>query len=72
MDVTGLTDKEIQEKVRNAYFLFLELEKELTKQMEPEEAKEMAKKLIKDEIVKNYNKKEKITLRKIKNYEISS
>lgn len=60
MDVTGLTDKEIQEKVRNAYFLFLELEKELTKQMEPEEAKEMAKKLIKDEIVKNYNKKEKI------------
>jgi hypothetical protein len=60
MDVTGLTDKEIQEKVRNAYFLFLELEKELTKQMEPEEAKEMAKKLIKDEIVKNDNKKEKI------------
>jgi hypothetical protein len=60
MDVTGLTDKEIQERVRNAYFLFLELEKELSQQMEPEEAKEVAKNLIKDEIIKQDKCKEKI------------
>jgi len=52
MDVTGLTDQQIQKKVLEAYKIFQEIEKELEMHVSPEDAKEMAKNLVKSELAK--------------------
>ena len=57
MDVTGLTEKQIQKKVESAYFMFLEIEKILCKTCEPKQAKCKAQLLMKDIIDADNNNK---------------
>lgn len=53
MNVTGLSDKQIKEKVTALYFIFEEIQKELEKTYSPEQAKENARIIVAEELLKN-------------------
>ena len=57
MDVTGLTENEIKEKVTQCYFIFKQIEEQLQKEGHTEPA-ELAKRIIKEDIMKQLKKDE--------------